>query len=100
MEEFPPKPRGMHWATYWRLEALEAAADNQWIAASLRASDAPRIPKSQGAETGTYSPCAAEYCTSDDERKTDVDPVIDPWVHFGPSSLQTRAIRRSPVGAR
>ena len=33
MEEFPPKPRGMHWATYRRLEALEAAADNQWMAA-------------------------------------------------------------------
>ena len=30
MEEFPPRPRGMHWATYRRLEALEAAADEQW----------------------------------------------------------------------
>jgi hypothetical protein len=33
MDEFPPKPHGMHWATYRRLEALEAAADNQWMAA-------------------------------------------------------------------
>jgi hypothetical protein len=33
MEEFPPRPRGMHWATYRRLEALEAAADHQWMAA-------------------------------------------------------------------
>ena len=33
MEEFPPRPRGMHWATYRRLEALEAAADDQWTAA-------------------------------------------------------------------
>ena len=33
MEEFPPRPRGMHWATYRRLEALEAAADYQWTAA-------------------------------------------------------------------
>ena len=33
IEEFPPRPRGMHWATYRRLEALEAAADNQWMAA-------------------------------------------------------------------
>ena len=30
MEEFPPRPRGMHWATYRRLEALEVAADEQW----------------------------------------------------------------------
>ena len=33
MDELPPKPRGMHWATYRRLEALEVAADNQWMAA-------------------------------------------------------------------
>ena len=33
MEEFPPRPRGMHWATYRRLEALEAAADHEWMAA-------------------------------------------------------------------
>ncbi len=33
MDEFPPRPRGMHWATYRRLEALEAAADYQWMAA-------------------------------------------------------------------
>jgi len=30
MEEFPPRPRGMHWATYRRLEAQEVAADEQW----------------------------------------------------------------------
>ena len=30
VEEFPPRPRGMHWATYRRLEALEVAADEQW----------------------------------------------------------------------
>ena len=33
IDEFPPKRRGMHWATYRRLEALEAAADHQWMAA-------------------------------------------------------------------
>ena len=33
LDEFPPKPRGMHWATYRRFEALEAAADYQWTAA-------------------------------------------------------------------
>ena len=33
IDEFPPRPRGMHWATYRRLEALEAAADHQWMAA-------------------------------------------------------------------
>ena len=33
MEEFPPRPRGMHWATYRRLEAQEVAADEQWMAA-------------------------------------------------------------------
>ena len=33
INEFPPKRRGMHWATYRRLEALEAAADYQWTAA-------------------------------------------------------------------
>jgi len=30
MEEFPPRPRGMHWATYRRFEAQEVAADEQW----------------------------------------------------------------------
>ena len=30
MDELPPKPRGMHWATYRRLEALEVAAGEQW----------------------------------------------------------------------
>ena len=30
MAEFPPRPRGMHRATYERLQALEAAADAQW----------------------------------------------------------------------
>jgi hypothetical protein len=33
MEEFPPRPRGMHRATYRRLEASAAAADYQWTAA-------------------------------------------------------------------
>ena len=33
MDELPPKPRGMHWATYRRLEAQEVAADEQWMAA-------------------------------------------------------------------
>ena len=33
INEFPPKRRGMHWATYRRLEALEVAADYQWTAA-------------------------------------------------------------------
>ena len=33
MEEFPPRPRGMHRATYRRLEAQEVAADHQWMAA-------------------------------------------------------------------
>ena len=32
MEEFPPRPRGMHWATYRRLEASAAAADERWEA--------------------------------------------------------------------
>ena len=32
MEEFPPRPRGMHHATYRRLEALAAAADKRWEA--------------------------------------------------------------------
>ena len=32
MEEFPPRPRGMHWATYRRLEALTIAADERWEA--------------------------------------------------------------------
>ncbi len=30
MDELPPKPRSMHWATYRRLEAQEVAADEQW----------------------------------------------------------------------
>ena len=30
MDEFPPRPGGMHRATYERLQALEAAADEQW----------------------------------------------------------------------
>ena len=32
MEEFPPRPCGMHWATYRRLEAQEVAADERWEA--------------------------------------------------------------------
>ncbi len=50
LEEFPPKPRGMHWATYWRLEALEAAADNQWMAAVVARfgrSKNPQKPRSR-----------------------------------------------------
>ena len=43
MEEFPPRPRGMHWATYRRLEALEAAADNQWMVAVVA-----RVGRSKG----------------------------------------------------
>jgi len=30
MEEFPPRPCGMPWATYRRLAAQEVAADEQW----------------------------------------------------------------------
>ena len=30
MDEFPPRPRGMHRATYERLQDLDAAADEQW----------------------------------------------------------------------
>ena len=43
MDELPPKPRGMHWATYRRLEAQEAAADNQWMAAVVA-----RVGRSKG----------------------------------------------------
>jgi hypothetical protein len=32
---FPPKPKGMHWRTYRRLEATDEAADNIWAAAML-----------------------------------------------------------------
>ena len=35
MDEFPPKPPGMHWRTYRRLEALEAAAETRWSVAII-----------------------------------------------------------------
>ena len=35
MDEFPPRPRGMHWATYRRLETMAAAADERWEAAVM-----------------------------------------------------------------
>ena len=35
MDEFPPRPRGMHQATYRRLEALAAAMDERWEAAVM-----------------------------------------------------------------
>jgi hypothetical protein len=34
-ECFPPKPKGMHWRTYRRLEADDEAADNIWAAAMM-----------------------------------------------------------------
>ena len=46
MDELPPKPRGMHWGTFRRLEALEAAADNQWMAAVVA-----RLGRSNGPPT-------------------------------------------------
>ena len=35
MEEFPPRPRGMHQSTYQRLQVQEAAADERWTSAVL-----------------------------------------------------------------
>ena len=35
MDEFPPRPRGMHWATYRRLETMAAGADERWEAAVM-----------------------------------------------------------------
>lgn len=34
-EWFPPKPKGMHWRTYYRLEAEDEAADNYWAVAVM-----------------------------------------------------------------
>ena len=29
-DAFPPKPKGMHWATYWRLDGRYADLQNRW----------------------------------------------------------------------
>jgi pyruvate-formate lyase-activating enzyme len=31
-DAFPPKPKGMHWATYWRLEGRYTDLQNRWSA--------------------------------------------------------------------
>jgi hypothetical protein len=36
IEEFPPKPRGMHWATYWRLKERYDELLNAWIEGLIR----------------------------------------------------------------
>jgi hypothetical protein len=36
IEEFPPKPRGMHWATYWRLKERYDELLNTWIEGLIR----------------------------------------------------------------
>ena len=52
----------MHWATYRRLEALEAAADHQWMAAVVAREPKLALIRRVRLSTGT----------SDDEPKTDV----------------------------
>ena len=32
-DPFPPKPKGMHWSTYWRLEAQDAVLQQRWAMA-------------------------------------------------------------------
>ena len=59
MEEFPPRPRGMHWATYRRLEVLEAAADHQWMAAVVARFGRSRDVTNQGDGTSDSSLSAA-----------------------------------------
>ena len=29
-DPFPPKPNGMHWQTYWRLEERDQVLERQW----------------------------------------------------------------------
>ena len=31
-DPFPPKPKGMHWKTYWRLESLDEQLEQRWVA--------------------------------------------------------------------
>jgi hypothetical protein len=42
-DPFPPKPKGMHWKTYWRLEAEDQRADEQWARLMLNWLDRHRI---------------------------------------------------------
>lgn len=41
-DDFPPKPRGMHWRTYHRLRATDVVLSqrwNEWVHARLRRMD-------------------------------------------------------------
>ncbi len=45
--KFPPKPKGMHWSTYRRLEARYYALEDAWAVLAKEAetgSDAPEDP--------------------------------------------------------